>query len=143
MRAVTETSLSELAQVRADRVAGTGRASMSSNRARVLGAAGRVVECRAAVSAAEEYFAAHQPLDESGSALFHAAWRDPGTVPVVIDRLRAVLAHPDDVSPPRHEHPQDRHFRAGMLARSRTHLMTTVVRACRAVRWVILRTWRE
>lgn len=110
------TSLSELAQVRADRVAGTGRAIMSSNHARVLGAAGRVAECRDAVSAAEDYFADHQPLDESGessffqranatdlaldngSALFHAALRDPAANLAAIGQLQAALAQPDTIS---------------------------------------------
>lgn len=110
------TSLSELAQVRADRVAGTGRAMMRANHARVLGAAGRVTDCRAAVSAAEDHFAEHRPLDEccgssffqrasatdftldNGSALFHAGLRDPSAFPAATRTLRAALARPDRIS---------------------------------------------
>lgn len=109
------TSLIELAQLRSDRVAGTGRANMSSARALILGAAGRVADCRSAVSAAEDHFANHQPAGEpSGSslfcqadaddlalynsnALFRVALHGPATARAVTSRLRAALTQPGAV----------------------------------------------
>ncbi|MGQ0778661.1 MAG: hypothetical protein ACT4NY_30325 [Pseudonocardiales bacterium] len=101
-------SLIELAQVRADRVAGTGRAYMSAVHADVLGAAGQVSECRRAIAAAEDHFAGHQPADGPGSstfqrasladiafvngyALFHVGLRDPAVAPAAISQLRSAL----------------------------------------------------
>ncbi|MGQ0777421.1 MAG: hypothetical protein ACT4NY_23920 [Pseudonocardiales bacterium] len=102
------TSLIELAQVRADRVAGTGRAIMSSMHAGVLGAAGQVSDCQRAIAAAEDQFAGHQPADGPGSstfqrasladialfngyALFHVGLRDPAVAPAAISQLRSAL----------------------------------------------------
>ncbi|MGH3937772.1 MAG: hypothetical protein ACRDTG_03930 [Pseudonocardiaceae bacterium] len=110
------TSLIELAQVRADRVAGSGRAMMSSMHARILGAAGRVTDCRRAVAAAEDHIADHRPADEccgsslfqratvaeialyNGHALFDASLRHPTTAPVATDQLRAALGSPSSIS---------------------------------------------
>jgi len=47
-------TLIELAQVRADRVVGTGRAMISCDHARILGAAGRADDCRGAVAAVSD-----------------------------------------------------------------------------------------
>lgn len=75
------TSLIELAQVRADRVAGTGRSMMKCAHARVLGSAGHVTDCQDAISAAED-----------------TGLRDPTTVPAASSTLRAALARPDAIS---------------------------------------------
>lgn len=57
-------SLVELAQVRQDRQAPTVRAMLSTVRARALAKLNRPQECQAAVRAAEDHFAAHQPQDD-------------------------------------------------------------------------------
>ncbi|MGH3913103.1 MAG: hypothetical protein ACRDTC_06795, partial [Pseudonocardiaceae bacterium] len=98
----------ELAQVRADRVAGTGRAYMSAVHADVLGTTGRVSDCRRAIAAAEDHFADHQPADGlrqntfqgasladiafvNGIALFDAGLRDRAVAPAAISQLRSAL----------------------------------------------------
>jgi hypothetical protein len=109
-------SLIELAQVRADRVAGTGRAMMTSAHARVLGAAGRVTECRNAVAAAEDHFADHRPSSErsgspffqharatdlaydNSSALFYAGLHSSAVGMNAINQLRTVIDATDAVS---------------------------------------------
>ncbi|MDQ3152691.1 MAG: XRE family transcriptional regulator [Actinomycetota bacterium] len=108
-------TLIEMAQVRADRVVGTGRAMMSCDHARILGVAGRVDDCRGAVAAAEDYFADHQPTVDcfgssyfrqasetyltldNGHALFYPALRDPAAARAAVEQLRAALGHPDAV----------------------------------------------
>lgn len=110
------TSLIELAQVRADRVAGSGRAMMSSMHARILGSAGRVTDCRRAMAAAEDYVADPQPTDEhcvsslfqrasiaeialyNGHALFDASLRNPATAPLATDQLRTAIASAGSLS---------------------------------------------
>ncbi|MGH3912809.1 MAG: hypothetical protein ACRDTC_05275, partial [Pseudonocardiaceae bacterium] len=101
-------SFIELAQVRADRVAGTGRAYMSAVHADVLGTTGRVSDCRRAIATAEDHFAGHQPADGPGSstfqrasladiafvngtALFDAGLRDRAVAPAAISQLRSAL----------------------------------------------------
>lgn len=108
-------SLIELAQLRADRVAGTGRAMMSSTYARTLGVAGRAAECKRAVLAAGDHFTDHQPADENsespffrqaseanlildnGQALFSPGLVDPDAARVSSDQLRAALDCPDTI----------------------------------------------
>jgi len=110
------TSLIELAQVRADRVAGSGPAMMSSIHARILGAAGRVTHCRRAMAAAEDHVADPRPTDEhcvsslfqrasvaeialyNGHALFDASLRNPATAPLATDQLRAAIASASTLS---------------------------------------------
>lgn len=113
------TSLIELAQVRADRVAGTGWAYMSGVYAGVLGTAGQVSACRRAIAAAEHHFADHQPADGVGSntfqrasaadiallngyALFDAGLRDRAVAPAAINHLHSALADAGTLSPVRH-----------------------------------------
>jgi transcriptional regulator with XRE-family HTH domain len=109
-------TLIELAQVRADRVVGTGRAMISCDHARILGVAGRVDDCRSAVAAAEGYFADHQPTDEcsgssyfrqaseayltldNGHALFYPGLRDPGATPAAAGQLRVALGCTDAIA---------------------------------------------
>lgn len=103
-------SLIELAQVRADRVGGTGRAMMSSEHARIFGVSGRLPDCRHAVSIAEDHFADHRPgggdspffqqisranltLD-NGQALFYPGLRTPEIATAAREHLRTALAHP-------------------------------------------------
>ncbi|MGH3905094.1 MAG: hypothetical protein ACRDTE_13010 [Pseudonocardiaceae bacterium] len=111
-------SLIELAQVRADRVTGTGSANMRSAQACILGRAGRVAECRSAVSAAEDLFANHQPADEStgsslfcranaddlalynSNAMFCAGRHDPATALAATSQLRAALDRSDSTERP-------------------------------------------
>ena len=106
-------TLIELSQVRAERVVGTGRSMISCAHAHILAVAGRVDDCRGAVAAAEDYFADHQSVEESsgsilfqqanetdialdnGHALFYASLRDPGSVGVASDQLRAALGCTD------------------------------------------------
>ncbi len=106
-------TLIELSQVRADRVVGTGRSMISCAHAHILGVAGRVDDCRSAVAAAEDHFADHQSVGEgsgstlfqqanetdialdNGHALFYASLRDPGSVCVAGDQLRAALGCTD------------------------------------------------
>jgi transcriptional regulator with XRE-family HTH domain len=106
-------SLIELAQLRADRVTGTGRSIMQCSYARVLGIAGRVPECQDTVSAAEDHFADHQPAEgspaasyfhqaseaylrlDNGHALFHPSLTDPNAAVVANDKLRVALGYAD------------------------------------------------
>jgi hypothetical protein len=106
-------TLIELSQVRADRVVGTGQSMISCAHAHILGVAGRVDDCRGAVAAAEDHFADHQSVGEgsgstlfqqanetdialdNGHALFYASLRDPGSVGVAGDQLRAALGCTD------------------------------------------------
>lgn len=106
-------TLIELAQVRADRVVGTGRAMISCDHAHILAVAGRVDECRGAVAAAEDHFADHQPTDEcsgssyfrqaseayltldNGHALFYPGLRDAAAAPAAATQLRAALDYTD------------------------------------------------
>ncbi|MGH3938819.1 MAG: helix-turn-helix domain-containing protein [Pseudonocardiaceae bacterium] len=98
----------ELAQVRADRVAGTGRAYMNAVHADVLGSVGQVSDCRRAIAAAEDHFAGHRPADSLGSstfqeasladiafvngtALFGVGLRDRAVAPAAISQLRSAL----------------------------------------------------
>jgi transcriptional regulator with XRE-family HTH domain len=107
-------SLIELAQVRADRVTGTGRVMISSAYARILAIVGRVGDCQSAVSAAEDHFAACQPTSTcsrstvfrqatetdlahvNGQALFYAGLRDPAAAPAAVSQLRTALGRTDD-----------------------------------------------
>ncbi|MGH3794600.1 MAG: hypothetical protein ACRDSP_06890 [Pseudonocardiaceae bacterium] len=106
-------SLIELAQLRADRVSGTGGAIMHCSHGRVLGVAGRVADCRSAISAAEDRFADQRPAEQStvasyfrqaseaylrldnGHALFYPGLGDPGAAAAASDHLRAGLNFAD------------------------------------------------